>query len=742
MRWLPDEHSECNTNRSRRGIIATIPRRDQGNEVTLRSLCDLTATLMLHQVLCLKGDKEAVVTHLAAHVTANIMKGLLFATLFTLSLAIRFEAEKGHVIGPKIVAHPSASGSAFTLFRSQEDRIIFTIHSAIDGPHEATIHYHSTNIAALGLMVNGHEHEFVKLPATRQPSDHQTTLHLRAGVNTFVIHKKIGQTIHLDYVDVPRAIPLAERGATLNYLSYEAEEADYNGKQIGPDRTYMSLPSEASGRKAVQISGDQYVEFTLKEAANALAIRFSIPDTADGSGQVAFLAVSTNGLNLNLTVTSKFSWAYGGYPFNKNPSSGSPHHFYDETRSLFGKTIPAGSKVRVMGSSDGVVYTIDMADFYVVPEPYAAPDNILSVVDQGADPTGQQDSTKAIQDTIDAASASGKVVWIPQGNFLVSARVVVDKVTVRGAGPWYTNVFTNTLHGVGFFGKDAQNGGSSNVGLYDFSITGATNIRIDEQLDSGVGAALSNTIIQNLWIEHTKCGMWLDGPFDGFHVTGVTYRNLYADGLNFHIGVTNSVVEQSNLRNTGDDGLAMWSDKTPDTKNVFKFNTIQIPILANGIAIYGGTDNSATDNYIAVQVSNRFQAVPLAGQTTVSRSTFVRCGAPDRSNQQHNGALYVWPQQGPFKGGITFEDLEIYNSSFAGITFSDGHMEGVQFNNISIVESPWAMELHSIAGSADLKNVVATDIQVIGVASCVGDAFQLNDLGGNSGWNSTKCLGF
>lgn len=65
-------------------------------------------------------------------------------------------------------------------------------------------------------------------------------------------------------------------------------------------------------------------------------------------------------------------------------------------------------QVRVTGSTDGVVYTIDMADFYVVPEPYAAPDNIISVVDKGADPTGQQDSTKALQDTIDAASASGK----------------------------------------------------------------------------------------------------------------------------------------------------------------------------------------------------------------------------------------------------------------------------------------------------------------------------------------------
>lgn len=63
----------------------------------------------------------------------------------------------------------------------------------------------------------------------------------------------------------------------------------------------------------------------------------------------------------------------------------------------------------------------------------------------------------------------------------------------------------------------------------------------------------------------------------------------------------------------------------------------------------------------AVQVSNRFQAVPLAGQTTVSRSTFVRCGAPDRSNQQHNGALYVWPQQGPFKGGITVSPSPLHS---------------------------------------------------------------------------------
>jgi hypothetical protein len=47
---------------------------------------------------------------------------------------------------------------------------------------------------------------------------------------------------------------------------------------------------------------------------------------------------------LNLTVTSIYSWAYGDYPFTKNPSDGKPHHFYDETRALFGKTLAAGTK--------------------------------------------------------------------------------------------------------------------------------------------------------------------------------------------------------------------------------------------------------------------------------------------------------------------------------------------------------------------------------------------------------------
>ena len=49
------------------------------------------------------------------------------------------------------------------------------------------------------------------------------------------------------------------------------------------------------------------------------------------------------------------------------------------------------------------------------------------------------------------------------------------------------------------------------------------------------------------------------------------------------------------VRNTGDDGLAMWSETTANAGNTFDHNTVQTPTLANGIAIYGGTDTTVVE---------------------------------------------------------------------------------------------------------------------------------------------------
>jgi len=295
---------------------------------------------------------------------------------------------------------------------------------------------------------------------------------------------------------------------------------------------------------------------------------------------------------------------------------------------------------------------------------------------------------------------------------------------------------------VGFFG----NSPSSNVSLYDFAIYGDTEYRDDAAADSGIGGGLSNTIVQNLWIEHTKCGIWVDGPMDGFHVTGITIRNTWADGVNFHRGVTNSIIEQSMLRTTGDDSLAMWTDAIVDSKNTFRFNTITNPVLANGLAIYGGSDNSITDNYVAdslceggaIQVSNRFNSIALSGTTTVARNTAVRCGAPNHDNSNHNGALWFWAQQYEMNAVINITDLQVSDSSYAGVTFWGSKISQIYFTNVTFDTAPYALEVFGVSGQAFFTDVTAKNLANGGVYSC-DQAFVLNSVSGNSGWNDTHC---
>ena len=75
------------------------------------------------------------------------------------------------------------------------------------------------------------------------------------------------------------------------FVEQEAENATTTGTVIGPDRGAYTLPAEASGRTAVQLTPGQYVEFTLPKAANAITVRYSIPDAPTGGGITAPLAV-------------------------------------------------------------------------------------------------------------------------------------------------------------------------------------------------------------------------------------------------------------------------------------------------------------------------------------------------------------------------------------------------------------------------------------------------------------------
>src|SRR5688572_17008948 len=107
-------------------------------------------------------------------------------------------------------------------------------------------------------------------------------------------------------------------GATLPYIEIEAEDAVTNGTIIGPDRTFTELAAEASGRRAVQLVGQgKYVEFTLPEQANSIVVRFSIPDSKDGSGLTAPISLYIDGVRQpDMMLTSKYGWFYGRFPFS------------------------------------------------------------------------------------------------------------------------------------------------------------------------------------------------------------------------------------------------------------------------------------------------------------------------------------------------------------------------------------------------------------------------------------------
>ncbi len=537
-------------------------------------------------------------------------------------------------------------------------------------------------------------------------------------------------------------------GATLPYVEVQAENSATNGTVIGPSAVYNTLPAEASYCKAVTLQGTgKYVEFTTPVSTNSIVLRYSIPDSGSGSVYTAPLSLYVDGTKqANVTLTNAYSWYYGGYPFTNSPGS-NPHHFYDEAHRLFATSYPAGTKFRLQVDAEDTAssYTIDFADFENVGGPLSQPSGSLSITNYGADPGGSGDSTAAFNSAIAAAGAGG-TVWIPSGTFRVPGHIMVNNVTVRGAGMWYSTV---TGAAPGFYGNSAP-GGSSGVHLADFAIFGDVQERNDAQVN-GIGGAMNNSTVDRVWIEHMKVGAWMDGPFTNMVLSGMRIRNTTADGVNFHGGVTNSKVTNSDLRNLGDDGLATWAHQAigADANDSFDHNTVQYPILANGIAIYGGHDNFVTDNRVidagltqggGIHVAQRFSSTAL-GRTDVLRNTLIRDGSLDPNWQFGVGALWFDARDAAMTGLTNVDNIIIQQSPFEAIQFVSGSsITNVQINNATIQNTgTWVVQEH-VGGAARISNSTATGTQAPAPVYNCGVGFTLTDGGGNSGVTSpTAC---
>lgn len=683
-----------------------------------------------------------------------------------------YEAENAFVNGGTSIgaSYSGYSGAGYvTGYTAVGARTIFAVNASQDGANAVTIRYAngSGSTETLDAWVNGVKATTVSFAPSggwAAWANVVVNLNLRVGVNTIALTYDSGNNgnVNLDYIVVNYTAITAVHGATTPYAEVSAVNASYNGALIGPDRTYTYLPSEAVGRQAVTLNGNgQYVQFTLPAASNAMELRYSIPDAAGGGGLTAPLSLYIgNNFVQNLTLTSAHSWLYGSYPFSKSPGNGSPHHFYDEVRVLFGQTYPKGATVKVQVDTsrgdNAPSYTIDLADFEQAPAAYTMPANYISATSSpyNADPTGATDSLAAIQKAANAAAAAGEGVWLPAGTYLLSNHLILNNVTIRGAGPWYTTITgalqapNSGIQGAGLYGNTAP-AGSTNVGIYDLSIYGGVVDRQDNVQNNGIGGALNNSVIQNVWIEHEKVGMWFDGPFSGLLVVGDRIRDTYADGINFHDGISNSTIEQTAIRNTGDDGLALWSDNVEDSNDVFAFDTVQVPGLANNFAFYGGTNNSMLNNYGTdtitqgggIQVANRSfgNVQPLGGTITIANNLLVRTGCLDPNWQFGVGGIWLYASIGAITGPVNLTNNEVDDSTDEAVQFiGPDTISGVTINGLTINGAYTYAFQEQTPGSATVSNAVATNLGLGGIYNC-GSAFTITQGPGNSGWGDTSC---
>jgi len=588
-------------------------------------------------------------------------------------------------------------------------------------------------------------------------------------------------------------------GADLGITEQEAEHAVTDGTVIGPGRDAYTLPAEASGRSAVTLQPRQYVEFTLPKAANAITVRYSIPDAPHGGGTTSPLQVTVDGKDRRtMTLTSQYAWLYNQYPFSNDPDADllfpdqwitecgcvpdqttptpvvskpfRPNHFYDEQRLLLGRTYRAGQKVRLTVPAGAEPTTVDLMDSQDVAGPKVDP-AAANVLAFGADPTGRHDAAPAFDRAIAFARKAHLKVYVPPGTFQVNRHIIVDDVTIEGAGNWYTIIKGHQVTlsspsggdpshtGVGFYGKDAAQGGSSHVHLSGFAIEGDVRDRVDTDQVNGIGGAFSDSTISGLYIQHTKAGMWFDGPMHNLVITGNQIVDQTADGINFHTGVTDSVVRNNFLRNTGDDALAMWSDGTEDARDTFDHNTVQTPVLANGIALYGGTDNTVSDNLVAdpiregsgIQIGSRFGAQPFTGHVWVTGNTTVRAGTFDLNWQIGLGAIWFYALERNIDADVEVTGDRFLDNTYNAIMLVSDYsvkdlysITDVHFTDDRIDGTGTSVVSARSAGNATFQDVRARNVGAVGVNNCgsfnfpaTGSEFTLTDLGGNTGGGTT-----
>ena len=473
-------------------------------------------------------------------------------------------------------------------------------------------------------------------------------------------------------------------GAKMPYTTHEAENATVeNGATVQQSTDMESTAVEATNQTYVELpKKDAAVTFNVTEPANALNVRYTIPDGASGQ-----LDVQVNGSSVgNLDLSSHSAWQYlkGDHEYDQAIDGSSARFRFDETRLLLKDIqLKSGDKISlVKKKDDNVPYGIDFIELEQAPAPVAQGENSISIVDKGASANDDSDDTAALLAAVEEAKASGKSVYIPEGrfNFDKQVNIEADNLKISGAGVWHTQLhFTSDKrYGGGIvFGHNSNGIELSNLYM-DSNLTSRYNE--DAQYKAISGTLGKDSKIHDIWVQHFEVGMWI-GDYDqtgnmkytdGLVVENARIRNNLADGINFAQGTKNSTVKNSNIRGNGDDGLAIWSSISDGTNaaaeenNKFLNNTIESGWRAAGIGIFGGKGHEISGNLIkdvfagaGIRVNTVFAGHNFDLNDSgikIHDNTILRSGTTNDLYKLHRGAIDFQQVRG------TIKNVDVYDN--------------------------------------------------------------------------------
>lgn len=220
----------------------------------------------------------------------------------------------------------------------------------------------------------------------------------------------------------------------------------------------------------------------------------------------------------------------------------------------------------------------------------------ISVSDTGAGADDDRDDLAAFAEAVDRARVEGRVVEVPPGTFHLSDVLVVDGVTLRGAGADRTTLVSpdTTAGSIDLTGEAPSLAGLTHVvpevedrspepGRQNVNVMEATSFEIaDVHLDGARGAGVL--------IRQSHGGVVRDSRVEG----------TLADGVHMTSGSTGVVVRDNVIRDTGDDGIAVVSyldDGDVSRDVLIRGNRVEQG-RSRGITVVGGESVTIADNLV------------------------------------------------------------------------------------------------------------------------------------------------